>query len=721
MGPAENKSRYSGWSGIIILAILLLCLGLRLYKLGADPPIDVSRSNDIYTDTGQYTLFARLYLQTGDFNPLHDFRFVLFLKSSVTALAVVVFKLFGVGIWQSNLVGVIYSWGALTLFGLFVRKVAGNKIAILFLLFAGFDYSLTFYGRAPFLEHAMAFYAFLALVMCSYFRKWPAFALAGLSLGVAIFFGKVMGLVFLAPFAVLIGYRLFHDGVELPRIRLSAPIAFVAGIAAVATFWYFFSYSVMQEQVAGYLEEQTVSLYGAPEALNSFDEFVYKMVTFGIFSQLFPRLPVPAILSAVFLGVIAFQAVQKRSWEKGHTGWNAGHLFVAAMIVAFYGALMIWNYRPLRYQLVMIYAMQAGAASLIARVARPWQPSGADRIPLLFYPICFALGLVPIYQVYGRIREALGEQFYFTDFKYWLALASAVTTGLVAWGIVLYRRRVFVYKRVSAFLAASVLGAVIVGTGIGSYVYWAQRPVYIARDNSRDLAMVVSPEAVVSGPFGPNMTLETNLKSIIHMFGVSKADTALFKKYPITHILVDEPNESRATQDYPEVMKASTHVATYAIGKNKVRLFRVAGATGNYMSDSYPLSLYEQLSQAYREGETLLAEQAGRRYMELYPANMSGCLLIGDQAEEHGQFDVAEQMYKKAIEFSPSSYVLTVKLARFYRDRFIATEKPEYKQEALGLFERALHDAPGAEAVFSGEYERLKVSEAWQLKPDTTL
>jgi len=721
LASAKSRVYASGWTGIAILAILLLCLATRLYHLEADPPIDLSHSNDIYTDTGQYTLFARLYLQTGEFNPENDYRFILFLKSSVTALALVVFKLLGIGVWQSNLVGVLYSWGALALFGLFVRKFAGDLTAILFLLFAGLDFSLTFYGRGPFLEHAMAFWAFLALVLCTHFRSWLWYGVAGLSLGVAIFFAKVMGLVFLGPFAALLLYRLKHDDKELPKISRSAAAAFVVGLAALAIFWYFFSYRAMQAQVSGYLEEQTVSLYGTPEALNSFDQFMYKMVTFGIYSELFPRLPVTALLTTVFLGLVGYRFVQRRTWREGLGIWNGGHLFVAVMIVAFYGALMIWNYRPLRYQLVMIYAMHAAAAILLIRFALPWRRTADEPIPKAFYVICFVLGLVPIYQLYGRLVEAMGRQFYYTDFKYFLGLGSIGVTALVVWLIRRYRSGWLVYRPAPAIVIAGVLSAVVVGIGVGNYLFWAQRWADIARDNSRDLAMVVSPEAVLSGPFAPNMTLETRLKAVIHMFGVSKPDPDLFRKFPVTHLLLDEPNEARATEDYPEVMKAATHVATFAIGKNKVRLWRIAGMTGNREASSYPLSLYEQMMQSFAAGNIRQGEEQGSRYIRLYPANMTGNLLLGDRAVAERRYDVAERLFKKAVEFSPTSYVLWVKLARYYRDRYIDTEDEMYKKEALSLYERALFGAPGAEAVFQNEYDQLKVYEAWQLKRDTTL
>ena len=104
---------------MVVLCLLALILCLRMWRLEADPPATVSGSTDIYTDPPQYTLFAKNYVENGEFTPFNDTRFVFFLESSVTALATVVFKLFGTGITQAKLVGLLYSFGGLLFFFLF--------------------------------------------------------------------------------------------------------------------------------------------------------------------------------------------------------------------------------------------------------------------------------------------------------------------------------------------------------------------------------------------------------------------------------------------------------------------------------------------------------------------------------------------------------------------------------------------------------------------------
>ncbi len=703
---------------VAVAAIVMIILSIRLYRIDADPPVELSRSSDVYTDTGQYTIFARYFIQTGQFNPLHDYRFSVFLKSSVTALAVVVFKLLGVGVWQSNLIGVLYAFGALMLFALFLWRVAGKWTFALFLLFAGLDFNLLFYGRLPFLEHAMAFWVFLGLVLITYGRGWAPFLLGGMALGVGIFFGKIVGMVFLFPFSCYFLYRMLNNDERFPRIRWTKVGLFALGFTTTTLFWYFFTYLPMKALVAGYLEEQTVSLYGSPEALNSVGDFFYKLLTFGIFSQLNTREFLPLGLAAGFIGMVAYHAVSWRGWKTGFGRWNAGHLFIAAMIVAFWGALMIWNYRPLRYQLVILYAVLGASAVVVERIIGPWRPATRARTPVLFFPLCALIVAIPVYFVLGLVMATLGKEFFFDNSHFLIAAVSALISAGIMASIFWYRRGGIRYSKIAAYGAAGTLVALILGTSVWHYGSWVQRATYIIRDTSEELPKILSPEAILAGPFAPNLTVGSSLKAVIHMFGVSRADTTLFTHFPVTHLILDEQNETLARRDYPEMMQNSTLVFSCLVGQQKVRLWRIAAGSGNRLAGSYPISLYEGMQHFSIIGDSVLARQYTSKYLEAYPDNFAGYGLLGYQAWQEGRFDEAERYFKKGIEFSPTNYLLISILARFYRDRYVATADESVKQKALREYERVLFFVP-ATKVARKEYEELRDHDAWQLRKDT--
>ena len=62
---------------------------------------------------------------------------------------------------------------------------------------------------------------------------------------------------------------------------------------------------------------------------------------------------------------------------------------------------------------------------------------------------------------------------------------------------------------------------------------------------------------------------------------------------------------------------------------------------------------------------------------------------------------------KKAVEFSPTSYVLNARLGRFYRDRSWETGRSELRDLAARYYEEAVRLAPTAERTVD-EYQRFK-------------
>ncbi|HPC11387.1 MAG TPA: hypothetical protein PK112_04730 [candidate division Zixibacteria bacterium] len=678
---------------IAALALLALVALLRSYQLGADPPLGLSISTGEQTDPPQYTLFARNYVQTGDFDPFDDARRAVFLKSSVTALAVAVFSLLGAGLWQAHLVGLLLGLAALVLFWLFMRKVAGPLAGLLFLFLAAFNYNLIFFGRLPFLEQALVFWAFLAAALLAYGRRPAIAAAAGASLALGIYFGKAIGLVFLFPFACWFAYEILVGRRERGRwlLRLAA---FAAGFLVVLAGWYLWVFAPAQAQVAGYYSEQIVDLYGAPEGLQSVDDFFFKLVTFGATTRLFPRMRSAALLSAAFLLIMLFHVTRRTSWREGFGRLAAGHVFVAAMIVAFYGTLMIWNYRPLRYQVVLIYPIYGAAAVVLAGLWRPWGVPSRRSVPLLFYPLAVPIVMVPVYQIWDSLSEHYGGGLEWADARVWVVAASAVIVAAIALGL---RFRPFGGRPGTQTAARALVGAVLLGTtvlGISNYHNWSVRPTFTARDVSRDLAMTLGPGAVVSGPYAPLLAAENNLPVVVHMFGVAKADPGLFGRFPITHLLVDEANEAKARADYPAIMDSAAHVVTYHVGTDQVRLYRIAGRTPNPAANAYRPSLLERAIDAYHGGRTGEGHAWAAQFLERHPRNLSAYLAVGEIADLEGQFDLAEESLKGALAFSPTSYNLNARLAELYRERFDETGDPELRHKGLLLYEEAIRLAP---------------------------
>ena len=683
----------------ILLAVLILftIFFMRGYKLDADPPIGLSVSTDVYTDPTQYTLFAKQKVLTDDFNPYNETRFVFFLKSSVTLLALLIFKIFGVTVEASNFVGLFYSFCGLLLFYLIIRKIANPLAGFLYLILIAINYNQIFFGRLPFLEHAMIFYAFLSLALLTYCKKIFWYILAGASLAVGIFFGKVIGLVFLAPF---FGYFVYQYIIE-DKKNVKEFIAFSLGFSAIVIFWYSFSYLPLQSQVSSYVGEQAISLYGTPEAFDSFDNFIWKYLSLGNDSKLFTRMRIPWVLSAFFTCLFLFKFFDKGKLKEKLQSLNSGQFFLILMMISFYGALMIWNYRPLRYQLVLIYPVYATASILLAQFFAKRTEPNTNKVPTMYLPTLFLVFYPLVYQFYGYYIDQSDGAFYYDSYKY-VVTAWALFVAFVFYGaIILYRK----YQNLIPQNVLKVIPLIIVASiyffNIGGYLYWSERPTFTAKDNSQDFGQIISPSAVVSGPYACAFTVENKIGTIIHMFGVSEADTNFFKNEPITHLLLDEGNEIRAKEDYPYLMDSAKLIMTYHVGLKKVRLYRIAGYTGNQIADNYQLSPYEQLVEQYDDGKGTINNDLAVEIISKNPDNIACYTFLAEAAEIDSIYQLSEMMFKKAVEFSPTNYNLNARLAKYYQDRFNESNDVTYKAKSKFYYEQAIKYAPTTTSLLS--------------------
>ena len=718
--PRQRFDPFSRKEMLAVAALLFLIGFVRLWNLESDPPLRLSHSNDVYSDGALYTYYAREYVKTGNFNPNEDERFGIFLKSTVTPLAIAVFTLVGVGIWQSNLVGVIFALGALLCFYLFVRRIAGVAASLWFLLLSGLSYNLIFFGRQPFLEHAMAFWGFLALVIVTYARNWWPFLLAGLFLGMAAFFSKIHGIVFLFPFAVLLFWRTRFDDPRLPKVLWNRPAWFGIGYLSALTLWFLISYLPAPSQVTSFFQENTIELHGTPGGLKSIADFAEKLMTFGYDTELFPRMVVIGILGAVFFGAIVYQLCRKEAYRGVLNFGNGGYLFIAAMMIAFHGSLMIWNYRPLRYQLILIYPFCAAAAILLARLWQGLTPPRREKFPILFWPLCAAVAVIPAYQIFAGSSKFITTDWWGDVSKIAVPLSAPLFAVVVGLMILAAKNRQFRTARAVTRALAVLLTVGSIFGSVMAYGSWAIRPTQTLRDVNHDLAMVVGPGSLVTGPYAQSLTLENDLPTLIHMFGTAHPDSSFFLKFPVTHLLLDDGNIARMFDDYPAVMKTHQHICTYFVGENKIRLINVAASTGNPVTGDYQLTPVERGVMGFRNDDGELAWPAINEFSAQYPLNIAGNLLLFEMTNVTGQWLRAENALKKAIEFSPTSYVLNARLGRFYRDRAKALSSSELRELAARYYEEAVHLAPTAERTVE-EYLKFKDDRTWQNSVDTGL
>ena len=674
---------------IAFILLVTFSLILRVNQLSADPPLGISASHGVYTDPAQYVSFARNFALWGSFNPLGDFRLIFFLKSAMTLMSVIIFKIAGLGYWQSNMAGLCFSFSTVILLYFALRKIAGSLAAVIYLIFISLDYNQIFYGRLPFLENSMNFFAILSFTILVYARRAYAFVIGGIALAAGIFFGKLIGMIYLFPLACYAAYDIFFNQRETIKKAILQYALFAAGFLGILVFWYFFSYRPATAMVSGYVQEQALDLYGAPQALQYYDMFIYRFLSFGARSRLLPRMPIPALLTWAMLLIFFYRIGFRESWKNRFFGITPGVIFLITLVIAAYGSLMIWNYRPLRYQTMLIYPICALAAVFISYLVQNIS-TGLHRRGYLFFPVIFfIMAAIPVYQLTGPIYNLFGSPFHYIETR---GVVLGITFGITIISVLIMRFGPdSILRPPRWFKNFIVLAAVIlvVIPGAVKYLGWHNNATYLIEKNSRDLTTVVSSEAVISGPYAPALTLENRFMNLIHMFGVASVDPDFFKKYPVTHLLLDKSNLEIARKNYPELMDKAVSICKYRIGGRDISLYRIAEFTGNPTASRYVMSVYETAIMAYGSGDFERGLQLMEIYEKQFPDNISGNFILGKLAMDNKYYEGAGYYFKKAVEYCPTDFYLHFKLGEFYIEMYKQTGDLTLKAEGEKEFEMA--------------------------------
>ena len=708
-----------------------LTLVVRLINLGADPPLGLTTSQGVYTDPGAYTLSARNDVLYGESNPLGDNRFPLFQYSAIAAVARLVFGVAGSGYTQANFVGVLFSSLTILLLFSILAKTINIRAGIFALTLLLFNENQYHYGRLPFLENAMILFGVLSLWLMVVPRNkgWTTF-IAGTSLAACILLGKAHGVIFVGAFVVYFLWKHFSETNEGSRIVRKANIdsllakfptsAFVTGGIVFLILWLAAIGWDNLNVIITYIREQSTGIYGPPEGFESLRKFLRKIINLGVASELFWRMPAVTIAGALGLFYFVYKFIQNKFKPFRDQLISKEMAFMVSWFIIGYLVLSPWNYRPLRYQITLIYPACALAGIFLyglwtntfsnealeanSSEERHWSLRGA----VIFAIILSVLLWTPIHELMYRISESHGYDFTYSN-NFVRVVASSSCLAGAALGAILYLNRrkkplalppaLFQYATLT-FLALSLANGVI------WYKDWLVRPTYTIKAVSRDIGMSLGQSAVISGPYGVGLTQDNRIRAIVHMFGVADPDTSFFRNFPVTHLLLDRPNYDRFEKMYPAVADSAVLIHSYRITNRKVELYRVAGFTGNRRADSYKLSLFEGSIKVLK-GE--MDDPQGTYLGALArfdTANIALNLIMSKQALDNGQYRDAEFFLLCAISACPTDYNLWADLGRLQSKMFEKFKDESLRAEAKANFSRALELNPNS-SIIEGEYEKL--------------
>lgn len=660
------------------------------------------------TDAPTYVSFARAKILHGDWNPFGQYRFVLWINSAYTLISFLFYKLVGLGRFQSNLLAVLLNLFTILFIYLAIRKTLDKTAALFSLFLLGINYIMLVYSRNTFSEISTLFFIALGFYFLILGLEKNFFLiLSGASHACAFLFGKMLA-AFILPvgLGVLVLVAFEKISAERKKINLFPLIMFSIGLLGAVLPWYLIIYNPVPGDVKFYLKEMSTGLYGAPVALNSIKDFIYSLFSLGYVSGIFEgaphrpgtdffyRMPFVFLLSCLFSIFYFFKIFKGNFLEKIKSTTRTEFYLVFWLIVGFI-ALMPWNYRPLRYQLLIIPPICALAGIVLSKFLHPETGNKKEKLNwvywIFFIPI-FTIMIFHLGTFYLRLFGKTGSFDSLVTFSVLLAIAL-----MIGWHIFLKNKTLY-FKNISGLksIGVVVIVVLILLINIGPYLSWAKTHQNSLIRTSQDLGKILSRGAVISGPYASTLTQDNNLGFCFHMFGVVRVDTLLFQRYPITHLALERRggNRERAFKDYPEVMKDARVVTSYLLRGMPVDIFRIKEHTKNPQAESYRLSDFEKAKILIEEEKTDSAIVLLTKFNRENPQNFSAHLVLSDIFSRNQDYREAISEVEKAIEFDRRNDILHYYLGYLYFQLSDLEKNKLYWERGVRAWEKSLQLNP---------------------------
>ncbi len=687
---------------LLFVLIIGLAVFLRCFCLSADPPLNLSWSQDINTDPDQYTSLARSKALFGSWD-LFGRNLILALNSALTLISFLFFKLLGVGRWQANFVAASLNSLTLIFFYLAIKSGKDQKTALLATFFVGINYILVMYSRSTFAEVSAIFFIVLGIyfMVPGMKRVWLLIPSGG-CLAVSILFGKILAVLMLPAYlGVLMLGPSDESTASGARTKLSRILFFTSGLSSVALLWFILIYSPFSESVSHHVSGMSVGLYGSPRGFGSISDLIYSVFSFGGVTQvfatkgyslgtdLFYRMPFLFTLSLLFLLGFFFKIFKIKSILKNLQSCSRLELLFALWLVVGILALMPWNYRPLRYQVLLIPPMCTLAAFCLIDFLNPSEAKRKPGRSAWFWVFSIPVASFLVFHVISFFLKLLG----------WTAqLSSIIVPSFFLSFPLTYvfheakrwkpSLRMKARKRV---IVAEVVLLVVIINGV-QFSRFSGNMQYSLMNSSQDLGRILGEGAVISGPYSQALVMENKLKLVPRMFHPGDDDRDFFLKHPITHLALEARGGQRkqVLADYPEVMKNAKPVATYHLRNFPVQILRVAESSGNPETKSYRLSDYEQAKLLIEKDQTDSAIAILNRFVSRCPRNSSGYMTLAEICFDRKDYEKAALFLERASRSDPTNSFIHEVLGAVYSEQYSQERGYNYRLLAIEEWEKAL-------------------------------
>ncbi len=704
----------------VTIGALLIGAGLRLYHLTADTPnYFAGLGQALMTDPYHITTYARNKVLFGSWEIFDYNRWVAFRVSLVSGFAWLVFMMGGVSRLTANLTSVLLNLGATVLLvsgvyrgfhytksnnatenvdspSLTESKWFSAAIAALGL---SFSHVLIVYSREPFLENGLLLIAAVCFFVIVRRERGPWGALSiGALLALAPLAGKLFGLILLAPVFVTVVLSSKNKWKELALIGV--------GGLVTAILWYLF---VLGDDTAAYhtyLQEQSTGLYGFPPGLTSVKFFFIQLFSYGAELRLFQfHLFVPALIVVGYGGLLSLRYGDESPWTLSFWRERPALTFLTVWFICAWLSLMVFQYRPLRYSLFVIFPALGVLGCLVSQIfsaGANWAKSNNKMLKVwqkIFAAALLYLGVATIMTQGWLVffgSELSGDSVVATV-KYSSLIAAPIV--IVIWLIMKVLQRPSLSIVRYTILRYTILSLVVCSVVYQGYWYYrmASNLTYDMVTASRDMENALSANAVLTGPYAPNLTIDNSHKNIIYSFGLKYETADLFSRFPITHLAGDYGNLDQADIKFPQT-KDKVEVALWTFRDTGVRLLRLGGSFSQMRG--LPETAFEK-SDRFLKIRTVSSADSAVYYAELFltknPTNRAAKRRLFQSLLTQKDYDRALAVGKQLTEENPTDCLAHLSLARayFYLGHYLKQEKFNVQGEIY--LKRSLELNPASE------------------------
>ena len=484
---------------LYLLTAVIFVAGFTFWcsDLTSDPPMYYSGlGQSLSTDPAQYVFHARNKVLFGEADPFDYPRWIVYQNSLTSLVGYIVFSVAGVSQANANLVGVILIFAGLLFLLLGLARHHSPWVLTAVALCYVINVTLLTYGRLSYLENGLICWAAIMFFIYSWWgnRLW-GIMLSGIVAGMAMLTGKLFGAL-LAP-ALVLAIFVSADGKRWRDSIVSA-----ASFLATAAVFILIVYGTDLSAAFSYFGEQSYGLRGLPKGLQSPWAFLESLVSYGYKNRLFYCGPDLWLFFILGGSLIPFAGKIGRTRHLPRSTRLALFWLCCGIL-----GLMPLNYSPIRYGIFIIPAIIIFCFAMFDSYLQNETKS----------PVDLSLPSVTIflYVCWFGLFHLVGNAFYFNDFltrqETWILALGAVVLVFMFW-LIARKRRFRVGNRLATGILLTTLALSLTANGFRIHRSHYLDHNFNIREANQDLAAILSPDAVVSGPYGPGLTLNTNLK-----------------------------------------------------------------------------------------------------------------------------------------------------------------------------------------------------------------